>query len=87
MPSTETSDLYSRLVGERLRDARKAMGLTQREVAERLGIGPSAVARIETGRENLTIGRLARVAGALGVGLDIQFPVPDDRAEDYQRAA
>jgi len=51
------------------------VGLTQTELAERLGVSQPVVAALETGRGNPTIGQLAAVAHALQVGLDIDFPV------------
>lgn len=67
--------------GERIRELRKAVGLTQREFAEQLGIDFTYVSKIENGRievppsENL----IARMAFLLGVdaeellGLSGQF--------------
>lgn len=40
-------------IGKRIRDARKAAGLTQEELAERMGTSSVAVAQWETG-ESLT---------------------------------
>lgn len=79
--------MYAQALGKRLRAARKEMGLTQKQLAERLDVTPSYIARIETGRDNPTIGQLAHISEALGVGLDINFQIPRDRPEDYQRAA
>lgn len=46
------SEEYSLLL-ERLRAARKDAGLTQRQVAEQLGLSQSKVARTETGETKL----------------------------------
>jgi transcriptional regulator with XRE-family HTH domain len=52
-------------VGQRIRQARKRMGLTQREFAERLGIIKVSVARYETGRLPRAdlLDKIARLAG------------------------
>lgn len=58
-----------------MRAAREGVGLTQLELAERLGISQPVVATLEAGRSNPTIGQLAAVAEALQVGFDIDFPL------------
>jgi ribosome-binding protein aMBF1 (putative translation factor) len=52
---------------------REKRGLTQREVAERLGTTQSAVARLEAGNVSPTLPTLDRVAEALGVELVVTF--------------
>jgi transcriptional regulator with XRE-family HTH domain len=65
---------------------RRELGLTQRAFRSAIGIGPSAANAWEHGRVRVPIGRLASVAGALGV--DPQAVVaaasrpPRNRAED-----
>jgi transcriptional regulator with XRE-family HTH domain len=67
--------LHAQLVGRRVRAAREAVGLTQAELARRLEISQPVIAALEAGRGNPTIGQLAAVAGALQVGLEIEFPL------------
>jgi len=74
MPRTRISQIHAQLVGERVRAARKGAGLTQRQMAERMGVTQPSIAAIEAGRTNPTLGQLAAIAGALGAGLDVQFP-------------
>jgi len=56
-----------------LYEARKAAGLTQQEVAERMNVNRSYVSRLETNPENLKLGTLARYAQAVGMHLDVAF--------------
>jgi DNA-binding XRE family transcriptional regulator len=49
-----------------LREAREAAGLTQRELAERLGCSQQAVARAERWESNPTVGLVERWAAATG---------------------
>lgn len=56
-------------VGQRLRDWRKAQGLTQAELGACLGISGPAVYAIEVGR-NLSFGRAAQIAALIGVTVD-----------------
>lgn len=56
-----------------IREAREAAGLTQAELAERLGTTQSAVARLESGRSAPTVATLDRVAAALGLRLSVRL--------------
>ncbi|GAB3489361.1 helix-turn-helix domain-containing protein [Flexivirga sp.] len=59
-----TDDYLSR-VGTLIRDARRHKKLTQNELAEALQTSQSAVARIEQGKQNLSLETLARISEAL----------------------
>jgi transcriptional regulator with XRE-family HTH domain len=88
MPRTAVSDVTAKAVGEEIRRARRELALTQRELAGRLRASQSYVANVEAGRENLTIGKLAQIADALGTALQIRLEVveratiavPEDQA-------
>ena len=54
-------------------DARRKSGLTQASLARKLKTKQSAVARIESGRANLTINFLEKLATALDSQLIIQI--------------
>lgn len=60
---------YLDRIGTLIRDARRHKGLTQSELAELLGTSQSAVARIEQGKQNLSLEMVARI----GEKLDSQF--------------
>jgi transcriptional regulator with XRE-family HTH domain len=57
-------------VGERLRRARLARGLSLRRLAEVVGVSPSLVSQVETGRAKPSVNTLYALATALGVSLD-----------------
>jgi len=59
-----------------LRDKR---GLSQRELAERLGTTQSAIARLEAGNVTPSLATLDKIAAALGVELIVSFTDLDDR--------
>ena len=88
MPRTTASEVTAKAVGEEIRRARRELAFTQRELADRLGASQSYVANVEAGRENLTLGKLAQIASALGTALGIQLEVveratiavPEDQA-------
>ncbi len=60
---------YLGKIGTLIRDARRHKGLTQHELADRLSTSQSAVARIEQGKQNLSLEMLARI----GEQLDSEF--------------
>jgi len=57
-------------MGERLREARRARNLSLRTLAERLGVSPSLISQIETGRANPSVSTLYAIADELDVSLD-----------------
>ena len=56
-----------------IRTLREKRGLSQRELAERLGTTQSAIARLEAGNVSPSLPTLDKVAAALGVELVISF--------------
>lgn len=60
----------SMTTGERLRAARKAAGLNQRELAEKAGIIPPAISRFELYDGGLLIHNAVKIADVLNVSLD-----------------
>jgi len=72
-------------LGERLRDERKRAGLSQRELARRLGLSPSLISQLEGGLSKPSVGTLYAIVTELGVSLDRVI-----RGDDYdapERAA
>ena len=64
------SRLYSpQQAAELLVGRRKALGLSQAEVAARLGISQNRLSELETRPERLTFDRLLTLAGVLGLEL------------------
>ena len=58
--------MTERDVGALIRERRLAMGLSQRELAERLGVRQNQVSRIETGERPITIRTARGLADVLG---------------------
>ena len=69
------ADSAMRRIGSLVRDARRHRGLTQQQLADRLGTSQSAVARIEQGGQNLTLELLGRLSAGAGERAD--QPRPD----------
>jgi mannose-6-phosphate isomerase-like protein (cupin superfamily)/DNA-binding XRE family transcriptional regulator len=57
-------------MGERLRRARTARGLSLRAIARRLGVSPSLISQVETGRAKPSVSTLYALANELGISLD-----------------
>ena len=57
-------------MGDRLRRARIARGLTLRTMAKRLGVSPSLISQVETGRAKPSVSTLYALANELGISLD-----------------
>jgi XRE family aerobic/anaerobic benzoate catabolism transcriptional regulator len=60
---------YLRLLGERVRDARARHGMTRKMLAHDCGVSERYLAQLESGRGNLSIVLLRRVAAAIDVPL------------------
>lgn len=61
------------IVARALIAARTAAGLSQAEVAARMGSKQSEISRIEGARQNISIKKLASFADAVGAKLDIRL--------------
>ena len=64
-------------VAREIRELRKAHGLTQRELAKRVGTSPSVISRLENaGYEGHSLAMLQRIATAVGKRVEIRFVKP-----------
>ena len=57
-------------LGEKLKEARKQASLSQEQLAEKLGVSRSAVAKWETGNGIPDVGNLKVIAQLLNVSID-----------------
>jgi transcriptional regulator with XRE-family HTH domain len=58
---------------------RRRAGLSQREVAERMGTSQSAIARVESGAARPSLGFVERFTRATGIAMTIEFGVRKSR--------
>lgn len=63
-------DLNYKLVGQRLRAARKKRGMTQEQLAELAGISPQHCSGIETGAAKVSLPALVNLSNVLHVSMD-----------------
>ena len=70
----EASAILARKLLRSLIAARSKAGLSQAEVARRMGVPQPAIVRLEAGTHSPTLTTLARYASAIGVDLDVRQP-------------
>lgn len=72
MAEKTSGDIYA-FVGRRIREERKARGMTLEDVASKATINASFLHYIEKHKKKPSLGTVGRIAGALGMPLDILF--------------
>ena len=79
--------MVSPSVGIRIQQAREERGITQQELAARLGCTQAALSNYELGKRRLYLGNLERIAGALGKPLSyfMEPAVDEDDTRDWAR--
>lgn len=82
MKDMENAEIeFLKLLGNRVRLFRKALGISQERLAELAGIHPTYVSNIENGKANASIVIYRRVADGLGVPLSQLFDVAQAKEE------
>lgn len=71
--------MYSEIIRERLIEERKIAGYTQRDIAERLNIPPSKIAKIETGSQVPDVETLGKLAEFYCISTDWLFGLGQKR--------
>jgi y4mF family transcriptional regulator len=72
----------ARELGMRLKEAREDLGITQDQLAERIGTSRRWVWDLERGKETLHLGLVLRAILALGLRLDVGPSVPGQGPAD-----
>ncbi len=54
-------------------DARKASGLTQKQLSERTGIAQADISKLESGNANPSLKTLQRLAAGMGMKVRVEF--------------
>jgi transcriptional regulator with XRE-family HTH domain len=66
-------DWLAGVVGEQIVVRMEALGLSRRELAERMGVSPARVTQVLRGSENLTLKTLVLVANALDAHIKMEL--------------
>lgn len=70
------------MFGARMATLRRAAGISQAQLAERLGVSPSAIGMYEQGRREPSLDTLVAIADVLGVSLDLLIRGKPDNERD-----
>lgn len=57
-------------LGEKIRQARKRAGLTQKELGQRLGVSQAAIGQFENNNSNPQTGTLVKISDALNISVE-----------------
>lgn len=72
-------------LGALVRQRRRALEVSQADVAMTAGVGVMFVSDLENGKETIEIGRVWRVLGALGLDVEIRpRPMPNSPKQDHR---
>jgi DNA-binding XRE family transcriptional regulator len=72
--------MLAEMRGYRLREVREAAGLTQAQLAERIGVGQRQISKIERGDlDSVRVGTVRRYIEALGGDLAVEYVAGDQR--------
>lgn len=73
---TENNESIMKELGQRLKDTRIAVSLTQKELAERAGVSSKTVERIENG-ENVRIAHVISILRAMNLTENLELLIPE----------
>lgn len=65
--------MITKMLGERIRELRKATGLSQEKFALKIDMDRTYFASVEAGNRNITICNIKKIADGLGVSLSELF--------------
>lgn len=65
--------MITEILGERIRELRKKTGLSQEKFALQIDMDRTYFASIETGRRNISICNIKKIADGLGISLEELF--------------
>ncbi len=60
-------------ISRQIRKLRKKLGYTQRDLAKKMGVIQQYISKIETGKENISLDTLKKIADVLGCNLSIKL--------------
>jgi transcriptional regulator with XRE-family HTH domain len=63
-------------LGRRIARQRRAVGLTQADLAEKVGVQPETISRVETGRRMISLGLVVLLSESLDIELHELFRLP-----------
>jgi HTH-type transcriptional regulator / antitoxin HipB len=67
------SELRAEILAYKFKELRKQKKLTQSQLAEKLGMGKGQISKIESGKFNLTLATINKIASELDVRVNFSF--------------
>lgn len=64
------TDLDFKIIGQKIKERRQCLGITQETVANQLDVNPSHISNIECGRANPSLTALVKIANILECSVD-----------------
>ena len=64
-------------IGEKIKDRRDTLGITQPDLAEMAGVNINTIYNIESGRGNPTLSKLNNILNILGMEITLTVKRPD----------
>lgn len=83
----EAAVAQAKKIGHRLGQLRKARGMKSKELAERAGITPQSLSRIEHGKHDLAFSTLQKILSAMGYELKDLSDEPETAKQNFRHAA
>lgn len=74
-------------IGERIKDARMKAGISQQELADKLGIKSAGISQWETDKRTPKNQTMLKIADAIGIDLAELLGLPKESTENIQRSA
>jgi len=65
----KAAEVQAKKIGRRISQLRKARGMKSKELAERAGIAPQSLSRIEHGKHDIAFSTLQKILSSMGYGL------------------
>lgn len=65
---------HRKIVGNAIREARKAAALSQEALAEKANLHPNYIGEVERGEKNISVDSLMMIAGALKISVTKFLP-------------
>ncbi len=72
----------NRRIGQIIKEARKARGMTQMTLSELMGVSYQQVQKYEKGSDNISVERLKQIAKAVSVPVTLFFPGAADTVSE-----
>lgn len=76
----ERQEIFRIALTQAMRDARKRVGLTQKQLAERLGVGQSWVSKLESANNDHTFESVIAYLNALGADFEVSILLEGQKA-------